>query len=323
MKTKLLNILHMNNFFNIIKTSHKDVIYVLKRPSRILLKNIFVSWLKFLNGKTQNRMHVYINKNIKHLENKSLPFGILTLQLPDYNDQTELRHSLDHYAPENDTKLDFSILLPHRDYMQHFIQWQRYRKYWWSSISTTPSLFTISDIQQDNKQANVNVLAQFPFGPKSVECITVTSIENFGKSPICSILKCSMSLEGALFVLLFDGCTNYNKEQCIKLHLKMSPYKFAFAIDLEGSDHLEILSELSKLLHYKLQKISSFLPNFSSPLENQLNEISQMAVPYVAILNKNTLENGIFHLMNVNTMLKEQVHVADFDSYAALLCNEK
>ncbi|KAJ0177167.1 hypothetical protein K1T71_007176 [Dendrolimus kikuchii] len=270
-------------------------------------------------------MTVYLNKNKEHWKNNVLPFGTITAQLPDYSNETILDHRLGHYAPENDTQIEFNIVLPHHDIMQQFVKWQRYRKFWWSSVTTTPSLFKIDDIQQENSEAKVNIIAQFPFGSQSVEYISVIASDNCSESKKFSLLKCKMSLEGALFILLLDGCTNYNKEKYLKLHRKMAPYKFAFALDTEGVANTKDLGEVATLLQHKLQlrKITSLIPNFFLPLNCQISEILQVGVPYTAILNKTTLENGIFKLINSNTMLKEQVHVADFDNYAAVLCSGK
>uniref|UniRef100_S4PTF4 DNA polymerase accessory subunit n=1 Tax=Pararge aegeria TaxID=116150 RepID=S4PTF4_9NEOP len=214
--------------------------------------------------------------------------------------------------------------------MQYFIQWQRYRKYWWSSITTTPSLFSIN-MMQGVESADVNIIANFSCGAQIVETIGINSNDsenNNNNATHSSSLTCAMGLETALLTLLLDGITNATKEEYLKLHNKMAPYKISFALDSIGVHEdekiLSILKELAQLIFHKLSKneISSWLPNFTLPLQLQIKENLQMGVTYTAILNENTLSNGIFHLLNSNTMLKEQVHVADFDTYAALLCGK-
>ncbi|VVC93712.1 unnamed protein product [Leptidea sinapis] len=76
------------------------------------------------------------------------------------------------------------------------------------------------------------------------------------------------------------------------------------------------------LLNSKLQSkyISNILPMFTIPFDDQINENLHLGVSYTAILSKETLDDGIFHLLSHSTMLKEQVHVVDFVKYAVLLC---
>ncbi|CAH2268957.1 jg15982 [Pararge aegeria aegeria] len=256
-------------------------------------------------------------------------------------DELIIDNSNDDFKPRNTIKLKLNLVVPQEDIMQYFIQWQRYRKYWWSSITTTPSLFSIN-MMQGVESADVNIIANFSCGAQIVETIGINSNDSennnnhdarkTNKQTIIlkfnathtSSLTCAMGLETALLTLLLDGITNATKEEYLKLHNKMAPYKISFALDSKDEKILSILKELAQLIFHKLSKneISSWLPNFTLPLQLQIKENLQMGVTYTAILNENTLSNGIFHLLNSNTMLKEQVHVADFDTYAALLCGK-
>ncbi|CAG9584452.1 unnamed protein product [Danaus chrysippus] len=132
-----------------------------------------------------------------------------------------------------------------------------------------------------------------------------------------------MGLETALITLLMDGLTNATSY--LKLHNSMAPYKISFALDNQDPKNTPTLKDLSSLLHSKLslRDISAWLPDFTLSLQSQVKENLEMGITYTAILNDNTLVDGIFHLLNSSTMLKEQVHIYDFDSYAALLCGKQ
>ncbi|CAG5059669.1 unnamed protein product [Parnassius apollo] len=218
------------------------------------------------------------------------------------------------------SELCLNLVVPSQDIMQFFMQWQRYRKYWWSSITTTPSLFKLSDIKQEGNAANVNILANFNWGQKIVETISINT-----ESTETSYLNCKMSFEDALFTILLDGLWNSTNEEYLRLHNKMAPYKIALALDYEDSNNIGTLRELAILIAHKLEarNISTWLPNVLLPLESQLKENFQIGVTYTAILSEFTLSNGIFNLLNSSTMLKEHIHIADFVCYAALLCGKK
>ncbi|CAH4029434.1 unnamed protein product [Pieris brassicae] len=216
------------------------------------------------------------------------------------------------------SKLNFTLIVPKQDVMQYFFQWQRYRKYWWSSITTTPSLFMVNDMKYEASTVNTQIVANFEKGQNIVEHLSMS--KNMDSSESASI-SCCMSMETALVTLLLDGMSNQNKDGYLRLHYKMAPYKISFALNTMDNKTFDTLKELAAFLHNKitLAQIKSLLPTFSHPLQLQIEENLKIGVPYTAILNEETLTNGIFHLLNSSTMLKEQVHVADFEEYASLL----
>ncbi|XP_039753760.1 DNA polymerase subunit gamma-2, mitochondrial isoform X2 [Pararge aegeria] len=324
MKTDLQKLTSLAKFLTSKHSLKTKTVISLEKPSRILLQNIYCSWLKSIHGKTLQHFSIYLDKNIAQLSQKFC-YGFIKPQSVDI-DELIIDNSNDDFKPRNTIKLKLNLVVPQEDIMQYFIQWQRYRKYWWSSITTTPSLFSIN-MMQGVESADVNIIANFSCGSQIVETIGINSNDsenNNNNATHTSSLTCAMGLETALLTLLLDGITNATKEEYLKLHNKMAPYKISFALDSKDEKILSILKELAQLIFHKLSKneISSWLPNFTLPLQLQIKENLQMGVTYTAILNENTLSNGIFHLLNSNTMLKEQVHVADFDTYAALLCGK-
>lgn len=131
MKSKIEAILNTKHFFNIISSTNNNAKYTLAKPSQTLMKNIHVHWLRYLHAKTQKFMLVYDQKSYS---NAKAPFGVIHNSNFEYKSAI-LDHNLNEYAPEQKSILNFSIVLPKEDQMQYFIQWLRYRKYWWSSVS--------------------------------------------------------------------------------------------------------------------------------------------------------------------------------------------
>ncbi|XP_032520973.2 DNA polymerase subunit gamma-2, mitochondrial-like [Danaus plexippus] len=311
----------LNKYFN-IKTFNDKTILVLNKPSKILSENIYLSWLTSINSKTNQTFPVYIGKDASQ-KNKEKHMGYIEPIIPKLDEITLQNDGAEYKLLEN-VKCKFNIIFPHEDLMQYFIQWQRYRKYWWSSITTTPSLFTISDMKNGDERSDVNITANFNWGSHVVETIHVqNNVEVTNNSNRSCLLVCAMGLEMALITLLMDGLTNAT--YYLKLHNSMAPYKISFALDNQDPKNTPTLKDLSNLLHNKLSSrdISAWLPDFTLSLQSQVRENLEMGVTYTAILNDNTLVDGIFHLLNSSTMLREQVHIYDFDSYAALLCGKQ
>ncbi|XP_026488244.2 DNA polymerase subunit gamma-2, mitochondrial isoform X1 [Vanessa tameamea] len=330
MKTEIQKLLTLQKFFKNVQTCRNRITVDLEKPSKILVQNIHHSWLRSINGKTTHHFPVYFDKTIADKYAKTY-YGIINQHSCDVN-QIVYEEKEIEYDVHNKVQLKFDLMIPQSDVMQYFIQWQRYRKYWWSSVTTTPSLFSINDMKHGVGRSDVNIIANFKWGQQVVESISVNSNgsdvspESMVKNTSC--LTCTMGLETAFVTILLDGLSNATKEEYLRLHNKMAPYKISFALDSQGMQKdpkvLNTLKELAQLLFHKLKskELSAWLPSFTLPIQAQVKENLHLGVTYTAILNENTLSKGIFHLLNSSTMLKEQVHVADFDSYAALLCKK-
>ncbi|KAI8435911.1 hypothetical protein MSG28_004095 [Choristoneura fumiferana] len=312
MLTELQRIFSLQNFFKVTSTTKTHVNYNLKKPSKILIHNIYVNWLQSTCSKCSKMFPIFVNKSFDQLKANNVPFGCINPCLPNDNDSSIL-HNLSHYAPEKETKLKLDLYVPTQDVMQYFIQWQRYRKYWWSSITTTPSLFSINEIKYENEIAKVDIAAQFHWGQEVVETVTLDHRNNILEN--LSSISCSTNLEAALFILLLDAFNSESKHY-LRFHRKMAPYKMSFALDYKDSDNKSTMNELAILLYNLMEtnKITTWLPDFALPMESQIKENLLMGVTYTAVISEGSLSNGIVHLLNSNTTLKEQIHIADISS---------
>lgn len=133
MKSNLQTLLNRKHFFNIISTTNSTTEYTLAEASQILLKNIYINWHQYLNTKTEKVMPIYLDNASKHDESK-LPFGLIKHIQPDFKNKI-FKHDLNEFTSLNKTVLDFTVKIPRAECMRYFTQWQRYRKYWWSSVS--------------------------------------------------------------------------------------------------------------------------------------------------------------------------------------------
>lgn len=130
MRNEIHKVVNLHKFFNIKKSTNSIVQYSLEKPSQILLQNIHSNWLQSLYSKTHKHITVFLSPQCKV---KKIPFGYITQKLPEYSELLE--QDLNDCTPNKRSELKFSLVIPEQDVMQYFIQWQRYRKYWWSSVS--------------------------------------------------------------------------------------------------------------------------------------------------------------------------------------------
>lgn len=134
MKTKIQKVLNLGNFFQISESCNNSLKYNLKRPSLLLLNNIYTDWLQSVHAKTFKHMPVFTQK--KFIEPKhTLPLCYIENKLIEYDENTALEHSKGDFIPKLISQVNLNIVVPQQDITQYFIQWQRYRKYWWSSVS--------------------------------------------------------------------------------------------------------------------------------------------------------------------------------------------
>ncbi|XP_048482731.1 DNA polymerase subunit gamma-2, mitochondrial [Plutella xylostella] len=319
MKTELLKILSLKTFFRILETNGNTIKYSFQKPSLLLLHNIHVQWLQYIWQKTDKHVPVYLSHNgTEPLCKNEVPSGFIDNLAVHYNDTSIIQHNIHNFEPQNVTKLRFNLKVSEQEVMPYFFQWQRYRKYWWSSITTTPGLFSINEIRNGDDSAEVDIVAHLTWGEQVVENVSFKKIND---DPATSTLTCSTSLEAALITLLADGLINSSKEDYLRLHRKLAPYKVSFALQCDDDKTKKTLQDLAILLNSKLQgkNISTWFPEFKLPVDEQLTVNRKMGVVYTAILDDAALNNGIFYLMNSSTMLKEQIHVSDFENYAELL----
>lgn len=140
MRTEINKLLQMKQFFTVLQPKDsKNSVCVnidLKKPSRLLIKNIHANWLQY-NYVKSNKHHLPVYINEATSKSKKLPafFGIINQELQEYDKNSTLELQLSNLTPLKKSLLKFNLLVPNQDAMQYLIQWQRYRKYWWSSVS--------------------------------------------------------------------------------------------------------------------------------------------------------------------------------------------
>lgn len=133
MKIDIQRLLLLQKFFKVQQESSSKIILHLKLPSTLLLQNIHYSWLKSIYGKSRNHFPVYLSKNAAQTS-KLHNYGFISHHKTENIKKIAIECKYDKYLPINTLNFQLNVVVPQTDIMQCFIQWQRYRKYWWSSV---------------------------------------------------------------------------------------------------------------------------------------------------------------------------------------------
>jgi hypothetical protein len=137
MRGELQRVFSMNNFFKYLKAADDNIEYNFKLPSILLINNVYSSWLQSVFSKTHKSMTIYTQRKHCLYNGKapSLPYGYLNNNIINYNETILIEHQIEALKPKTSSQISLNVFVPKQDSMQYFIQWQRYRKYWWSSVS--------------------------------------------------------------------------------------------------------------------------------------------------------------------------------------------
>nr|CAI5823090.1 unnamed protein product [Callosobruchus analis] len=223
-----------------------------------------------------------------------------------------------------------------------FHQFQKQRRIWWRRISASPGRYSLTDIKTcENGSQNVEIRAKYPWGDQQIEKLVLNcGVNDLGldsshlqfkegrKTVQSHTVSSTINLPTMLLNFLCDGFDEPlfqgKPRTMLRFHRKLAPYLVSFAIYGANAASVSELSDLALYLSRQLRThhISSLLlPSASKlSLETQYKQYDQLGAPYTAVLNENTLKDGILYLRSRDTTLKEQVHVTDLITYVEQLC---
>lgn len=152
MRTQIDKVLKLQNFFTLKECCKTSVKYSLNKSSQLVLHNIYKNWLQSIYAKSHQNFPVYLSKKISELkETKSKYYGYIDHCVPKQVNEISIGNDNENFTVSNNSVLKLTIVIPQRDINQYFIQWQRYRKYWWSSVSTITHFYAFyNKILHDN-----------------------------------------------------------------------------------------------------------------------------------------------------------------------------
>lgn len=142
MRSEFIRLLYMKQFLTVrqLKNKKNNVKLHLREPSKLLMNNIHANWLQYNLAKSEkHHIPVFLDEATINLKQVPTIFAIMEQELQEYDKNKALDALFTNFSPLKQSLLKFNLVVPKQDAMQYLIQWQRYRKYWWSSVSNFSS----------------------------------------------------------------------------------------------------------------------------------------------------------------------------------------
>ncbi|XP_076633626.1 DNA polymerase subunit gamma-2, mitochondrial [Colletes latitarsis] len=311
---------------NFINLAQHDLIY--GPQGRMLLKNLEDHW--FLHCVTMSRYNIFLSDKITDTLNfitntamGDIPFGLATI-----------KNSKNHWTQTNiPSDCEFK---PHRtaeiavfnndiESKNLYHKLQKERKIWWRKIAQFPFRFKVTESKKIKNVDTLDVEARFSFGTIVVERITYhtdvrklfSQIDNKKDFTNIQMVEHTVSLDWGCLALLCDA---YDTDKSVKMqiHFKLAPHKVAICIkkwknemNIENDDLNHFVLYLNNML--RTEGLNTILTSSQQVIETCL-------VPFVVLIDRTSLENGIIHVTNRSTTLSEAVHITDLAKYIIMHC---
>lgn len=134
--------------------------------------------------------------------------------------------------------------------------------------------------------------------------------ESSGRIGKSYIVEHTTSLELAFLALLCDGYAEESKS--LHVHPKLAPYKALITLD-ETSDEEQL--QLAVYLNNQLRAKS-----LNTIVSSNNNDANIFQVPYVILIDNDSLKNGIVRVTSQLTTISEKVHITNLVRHVAAYC---
>lgn len=121
------------------------------------------------------------------------------------------------------------------------------------------------------------------------------------------------SLDWGCLALLCDSHM-LDQSTSAYIHPKLSPYKTTFHIAKQ--DNETDIEDLNRFVLYLNNMLRA--KGISTILTNTERIVEMCLIPFVVSVDRTSLKNGIVHVKNCSTTLKEAIHISDLVKYITL-----
>ncbi|XP_071954103.1 DNA polymerase subunit gamma-2, mitochondrial-like [Antedon mediterranea] len=263
------------------------------------------------------------------LVNKKLPFGIANVgrcyQTVDSTDSSKIIYRMPEF-----TEMSVNFFTPPKESSQWLYSWQKERLQWWRKFSGTPSLFSVS-VQEDAKAADI--MFQFPWGVEVIERIanrgskilediykdTKKNIQGKFKKRFVTpnIIEIVAGLDAGVFAYLVEAVQQKQikdsngktiSRKILRLHRRLAPIKVAVVPSKPDREIKELAEYLSKEFCQAGIKVFH-IGETPISLDKEFFRFDEMGIPFIVVIDKETLKTGVTEIRNRDTTLKQQVHI--------------
>lgn len=201
-------------------------------------------------------------------------------------------------------------------------------------IAANPGRFLLSEVKTSACGTwNSSILSKFDFGNVELERFElvpqidelILNEAEFGqRKGRANIVRSVMCLDTSSIATLMDAIESaYGQEIC--LNRKIAPYQcciFSVLPD-SGDGDMDNFSDLTQYIRTHLQRGGLSVPletkdnivRSKIELEQKFRQTDSIGVPYVLILDKQSLQTGLLKLRNRDTTLAETIHLSDVPKY--------
>ncbi|CAL1687414.1 unnamed protein product [Lasius platythorax] len=290
---------------------------------KLLLRNLEEHW--FAHCVTMPRHNVFpcdsIADTLQLLRSNSLddqlPFALATLAAMSKSAWNE---SLARVSSHRIVKVNVIVDASESKSLLH--KKQRERKVWWRKLAQCPSRFVLAEARKARNLDVTEIEAQFPFGNITVETITYypgirklypQTEGSKDNAADVHMIEHVASLDWGCLALLCDSHM-LDKSTSAYIHPKLSPYKTTFQIEKQQNE--TDVEDLNRFVLYLNNTLRA--KGISTILTNTEQIVEMCLIPFVVSVNRTSLKNGIVHVKNRSTTLKEAVHISDLVKYITL-----
>lgn len=337
---------------NFISLAEHGLVY--GPQGRMLLKNLEDHWLLYCV--TMSRYNTFLSDKCVNDFNfitktgmSDIPFGLAKIK----NSRNDWNQSIMPTVSKLNLHKTAEIYVFNNNIetkdLYHKVQ--KERKIWWRKLAQNPSKFKVTEPRKIKNVDLVDIEAHFPFGTVTVERIAYhtdvrkllsqVSYPFFIDSQSCKSLGIRDRLYGLFYfqvdkkdfvdiqmvehIVSLDWgclallCDAYDMDKSTKMHIhsKLAPHKVAFYIkkynEMNSQD-----DDLNRFVLYLNNMLRT--KGLNTILTSSEQVIDTCLVPFIVLVDRTSLENGIIHVTNRSTTLSEAIHITDLVKYISMHC---
>ncbi|XP_054015899.1 DNA polymerase subunit gamma-2, mitochondrial [Hylaeus anthracinus] len=290
----------------------------------MVLRNLEEQW--FLHCVTMSRYNIFLSEKVSDTLNfivksstSDVPFGLAVIE----NSKNSWNQSVAIDSKWKHQRIGtITIFNNDMESKDLYHKLQKERRIWWRKLAQRPSRFKVTEPKKKKNLDTVDIEAQFPFGTVVVEKITYhtdiqkmfSEIDNKKDFTNVQMVEHTVCLDWGCLALLCDA---YDTDESarMQIHFKLAPHKVAICIeerknDVGNDDLNRFVLYLNNMLRTK--GLNTIL---TSPCV-----VDTCLVPFVVLVHRTSLENGIIRITNRSTTLSEAIHITDLANYIIKYC---
>ncbi|XP_031838573.1 DNA polymerase subunit gamma-2, mitochondrial [Nomia melanderi] len=311
------------NFINF--TEHS---FIYGPQGKMLLRNLEEHW--FLHAITMSSYNIFLSEKFTDSLNfitknpmGKIPFGLATIKdsKTSWNENIEpVASNLKHHKT-----MEIVIFENNINAKNLYHKMQKERKAWWRRLAQKPSRFKITETKKVDNFDLVDIEAQFPYDTITVEKIAyhtdvhklLTQIDNKKDLDDIQMVEHVLSLDWGCLALLCDAY-DVDERATIRIHSKLAPHKVAI--------HIKNLQNETNIGNDDLNRFVLYLNNMlrtkglNTILTTSEEVVNVCLVPFIVLVDRTSLENGIIHVTNRSTTLNQAIHITDLVKYITMHC---